>query len=125
MCVGGWGGVGGNDEVCVIVGGGVWGHDVQWMTENDPTRSTTPPSTFPPHSFTASFPVFIKLLKELREMGFGVLSAQFGKHEWSLNTQLTWSTSAILNADDEIIEKYITDGWYVSNVLIALRRTDA
>ena len=58
-------------------------------------------------------------------MGFGVLSAQFGKHEWSLNTQLTWSTSAILNADDEIIEKYITDGWYVSNVLIALRRTDA
>ena len=85
-------------------------------------RSHHPPIIHLAHSFTASFPVFIKLLKELREMGYGVLSAQFGKHEWSLNTQLTWSTSAVLNADDEIIEKYITvggGGWLGGELVLA------
>ena len=51
--------------------------------------------------------MFKKLLTEMKELGYGVLAAQMGKYEWGLNTDMMWSTSGILNADEDIMNRFI------------------
>ena len=87
----------------------VWRPTTPHTPSPQPTLHPTSQGTFP-----ASFPVFIKVLKFVRDMGYVIMCAQS-------SPSLSWGDSPVIFSD-AAIEKYVTEGWMTGNIWIALAR---